>query len=72
MAFPADEAQWLAAAAFNHGLTRYAVRQDMVACDGWLNTAFALAQHVGDDGQFAASLQLRRQTLMDSSRAGTL
>ncbi|EGX88926.1 Meiosis specific protein SPO22 [Cordyceps militaris CM01] len=72
VAFPADEAQWLAAAAFNHGLTRYAVRQDMVACDGWLNTAFALAQHVGDDGQFAASLQLRRQTLMDSSRAGTL
>ncbi|KAM0739654.1 hypothetical protein ACQRIT_004838 [Beauveria bassiana] len=72
VAFPAEEAAWLAAAAFNHGLTRYAARHDMAACRGWLDKAVAMAQHADENGQFAASMQARRQKLVDSSVAGTL
>ncbi|KAM3432339.1 hypothetical protein NHJ13734_006920 [Beauveria thailandica] len=76
VAFPVEEAAWLAAAAFNHGLTRYAARHDMAACRGWMDKAVAMAQHADENGQFAASMQARRQTLVDSlvdsSVAGTL
>ncbi|OAA44090.1 Meiosis specific protein SPO22 [Beauveria brongniartii RCEF 3172] len=71
IAFPTEEAAWLATAAFNHGLTRYAARHDMAACRGWMDKAVAMAQHADENGQFAASMQARRQTLVDSSVAGT-
>ncbi|KAJ6786811.1 hypothetical protein PWT90_02639 [Aphanocladium album] len=67
--FPAEEAEWLAAAAFNHGLTKYAARNDMSACHAWLDSAVAMAQHVNDNGQFAASLQRRQQELPHSPLA---
>lgn len=71
--FPAEEAHWLAAAALNHGLTKYAARQDMTTCQAWTGRALVMAQHADDNGQLAASLQQRRQTLLlNSSLAGTL
>ncbi|KAM3500684.1 hypothetical protein MY10362_006184 [Beauveria mimosiformis] len=72
VAFPIEEAAWLAAAAFNHGLARYAARHDMAACRGWMDKAVAMAQHADENGQFAASMQARWQTLVDSSAAVTL
>ena len=67
--FPTEEAEWLAAAAFNHGLTKYAARQDMATCHAWVDRAIAMARHADDSGQLAASLQQRRQTLLDDSLA---
>ncbi|TQV91646.1 Meiosis specific protein SPO22 [Cordyceps javanica] len=64
VAFPADEAAWLAAAAFNHGLTRHAARRDMATCHAWLDRALAMAEHADDDGQFAASLRERQRALL--------
>ncbi|OAA52865.1 Meiosis specific protein SPO22 [Cordyceps fumosorosea ARSEF 2679] len=76
VAFPADEAEWLAAAAFNHGLTRHAAAAgggaDTPSCRAWMERAAAMARHVDDDGRFAASLQRRRERLLGFSLGDTL